>query len=59
MSAWSADVLSRTTQSGLRFVGTDSWRGGAMAIRVKRVPVSLAPRLKVADCEQTQTSVLR
>ena len=57
MRAWSAVVFSRTTQSGLRLVGTDSWRGGATAIRVKRVPVSLAPRLKVAACGQA--SILR
>jgi hypothetical protein len=55
MSPCSGEVFSRTTQSGLRLVGTDSWGGGATAIRVKRVPVSLAPRLKVADWEQAFT----
>jgi hypothetical protein len=59
MSPCSGEVLSRTTQSGSRFVGTDSWGGGATAIRVKRVPVSLAPRLKDAAWEQTVTSAPR
>lgn len=51
-------VLSLIVQSGLLFGSNDFVDfGGEAIVCEKRVPVSLAPRLKEADCANTVASV--